>query len=79
MLLFNHYIKIKYFSIYIFPDLIHNYWNNFDEKQFDMSIPSTKMVDQNEIDNQELEQIDREVSSIIEDEEDNFNEENTDI
>ena len=36
-----------------------------------MSIPSTKMVDQNEIDNQELEQIDREVSSIIEDEEDN--------
>lgn len=61
----------KDFSIYISPDLIHIYWNNFDEKQFDMSIPSTKMVDQNEIDNQELEQIDREVSSIIEDEEDN--------
>ncbi len=63
--------KDKEFSIYISPDLIHIYWNNFDEKQFDMSIPSTKMVDQNEIDNQELEQIDREVSSIIEDEEDN--------
>lgn len=63
--------KDKDFSIYISPDLIHIYWNNFDEKQFDMSIPSTKMVDQNEIDNQELEQIDREVSSIIEDEEDN--------
>lgn len=63
--------KDKDFSIYISPDLIHIYWNNFDEKQFDMSIPSTKMVDQNEVDNQELEQIDREVSSIIEDEEDN--------
>lgn len=63
--------KDKDFSIYISPDLIHIYWNNFDEKQFDMSIPSTKMVDQNEIDNQELEQIDREISSIIEDEEDN--------
>lgn len=63
--------KDKDFSIYISPDLIHIYWNNFDEKQFDMSIPSTKMVDQNENDNQELEQIDREVSSIIEDEEDN--------
>lgn len=63
--------KDKDFSIYISPDLIHIYWNNFDEKQFDMSIPSTKMVDQNEIDNQELEQIDRKVSSIIEDEEDN--------
>lgn len=63
--------KDKDFSIYISPDLIHIYWNNFNEKQFDMSIPSTKMVDQNEIDNQELEQIDREVSSIIEDEEDN--------
>lgn len=63
--------KDKDFSIYISPDLIHIYWNNFDDKQFDMSIPSTKLVDQNEIDNQELEQIDREVSSIIEDEEDN--------
>lgn len=63
--------KDKDFSIYISPDLIHIYWNNFDEKQFDMSIPSTKLVDQNEVDNQELEQIDREVSSIIDDEEDN--------
>lgn len=62
--------KDKDFSIYISPDLIHIYWNNFDEKQFDMSISSTKLIDQNEIDNQELEQIDREVSSIIDDEED---------
>ena len=46
--------KDKDFSIYISPDLIHIYWNNFDDKQFDMSIPSTTLVDQNEIDNQEL-------------------------
>lgn len=63
--------KDKDFSIYLSPTLIHIYWHNFDEKQFDMSIPSTKLVDQKEIDNQELEHIDREVSSIIEDEEDN--------
>ena len=62
--------KDKDFSIYLSPDLIHIYWNNFDEKQFDMSIPSTKLVNQTEIDNKELEQIDREVSSIIDDEED---------
>ena len=60
--------KDKDFSIYISPDLIHIYWNNFDEKQFDMNIPSTKLVDQKEIDNQELEQIDNEVSSIVNDE-----------
>lgn len=60
--------KDKDFAIYISPDLIHIYWNNFDEKQFDMSIPSTKLVDQKEIDNQELEQIDNEVSSIVNDE-----------
>ena len=63
--------KDKDFSIYISPDLIHIYWNNFDEKQFDMSIPSTKLVDQSEIDNQELKQIDNEVSSIIEEEQNN--------
>ena len=60
--------KDKDFSIYISPDLIHIYWNNFDEKQFDMNIPSTKLVDQKEIDNQELEQIDNEVSAIVDDE-----------
>lgn len=60
--------KDKDFAIYISPDLIHIYWNNFDEKQFDMSIPSTKLVDQKEIANQELEQIDNEVSSIVNDE-----------
>lgn len=60
--------KDKDFSIYISPDLIHIYWNNFDEKQFNMNIPSTKLVDQKEIDNQELEQIDNEVSSIVNDE-----------
>ena len=60
--------KDKDFSIYISPDLIHIYWNNFDEKQFDMNIPSTKLVDQKEIDNQELVQIDNEVSAIVDDE-----------
>ena len=48
--------------------MIHIYWHNFDEKQFDMNIPSIKLVDQKEIDNQELEQIDNEVSSIVNDE-----------
>lgn len=56
--------KDKDFSIFISPTLIHIFWNNFDEKKFDMSIPSTKLIDQSEIDNQELEQIDREVSDI---------------
>lgn len=60
--------KDKDFSIYISPDLIHIYWNNFDEKQFDMNIPSTKLIDQKEIDNQELEQIDNEVFAIVDDE-----------
>ncbi len=60
--------KDKDFSITFTPDMIHIYWHNFDEKQFDMNIPSTKLVDQKEIDNQELEQIDNEVSSIVNDE-----------
>ncbi len=57
--------KDKDFSIYISPNLVHIYWNNFDEKQFDMTIPSTKLITQNEIDSQELEHIDNEVSDII--------------
>ena len=60
--------KDKDFSITFTPDMIHIYWHNFDEKQFDMNIPSTKLVDQKEIDNLELEQIDNEVSSIVNDE-----------
>ena len=47
--------------------MIHIYWHNFDEKQFDLSIPSTKLVDQNEIDREKLEQIDEEVSEIVND------------
>ena len=62
--------KDKDFSILFSPNMIHIYWNNFDDKQYDMSIPSTKVVDQEEIDNQELEQIDNEVSSIVEEQED---------
>ena len=60
--------KDKDFSITFTPDMIHIYWHNFDEKQFDMNIPSTKLVDQKEIDNQELEEIDNEVSAIVDDE-----------
>lgn len=60
--------KDKDFSITFTPDMIHIYWHNFDEKQFDMNIPSTKLVDEKEIDNQELEQIDNEVSAIVDDE-----------
>lgn len=56
--------KDKDFSISFTPDMIHIFWNNFDEKKFDMSIPSTKLINQEQIDNQELEQIDREVSTI---------------
>lgn len=59
--------KDKDFSITFTPDMIHIYWHNFDEKQFDMSIPSTKLVDQQEVDNHELEQIDNEVSAIVDD------------
>ena len=59
--------KDKDFSISFTPDMIHIYWHNFDDKQFDMSIPSTKLINQDEIDSKELEQIDREVSNIIDD------------
>ncbi len=56
--------KDKDFSIRFTPNMIHIYWNNFDEKQFDMDIPSTKLINQGEIDSQELEQIVNEVSDI---------------
>lgn len=60
--------KDKDFSISFSPELIHIFWHNFDDKQFDMSIPSTKLIDQSEIDREELEQIDREVSAITDEE-----------
>ncbi len=56
--------KDKDFEILFSPDIIHIYWNNFDDKKFDLDIPSTKLVDQTEIDNKELEQVDEQVSSI---------------
>lgn len=59
--------KDKDFSISFTPNLIHIFWYNFDYKKFDMNISSTKLVDQSEIDNKELEQIDNEVSAIIDD------------
>ena len=57
--------KDKDFSISFTPSLIHIYWHNFDDKQFDMNISSTKLVDQNEIENEELEKIDIEINNII--------------
>ena len=59
--------KDKDFSITFTPNMIHIIWNNFDEKQFNMDIPNTKLISQEEIDSQELEQIDNEVSSIVKD------------
>lgn len=56
--------KDKDFSISFTPSMIHIYWHNFDEKRFDLNISSTKLVDQNEIDEQELEKIDNEISNI---------------
>ena len=57
--------KDKDFSIYISPDLIHIYWNNFDDKEFDLNIPSLKMISQDEIDSNELDKVDKEISSIV--------------
>lgn len=59
--------KDKDFSIYISPDLIHIMWSNFDDKQFDLNIPSTKLVNQKVIDDETLEKIDEEVSDIVKD------------
>ena len=58
--------KDKDFSIYISPDLIHIYWNNFDDKQFDLNIPSLRKISQEEIDEKELDKIDKEVSYKVE-------------
>lgn len=59
--------KDKDFSIYISPNLIHIMWSNFDDKQFDLNIPSTKLVNQKVIDDETLEKIDEEVSDIVKD------------
>ena len=59
--------KDKDFSIYISPDLMHIMWSNFDDKQFDLNIPSTKLVNQKVIDDETLEKIDEEVSDIVKD------------
>ena len=56
--------KDKDFSISFTPSIIHIFWHNFDDKQFDMNISSTKMISQSEIDREELEKIDDDVSSI---------------
>ena len=59
--------KDKDFSIYISPDLIHIMWSNFDDKQFDLNIPSTKLVNQEAINDETLEKIDEKVSDIVKD------------
>lgn len=56
--------KDKDFSISFTPNLIHIYWNNFDDKQFDMSISSTKLINQNEINDNEFQKIDDEINNI---------------
>lgn len=56
--------KDKDFSISMSPDLIHIFWHNFDDKQFDLNISSTKIIDKEEIDNQELEKIDNKTDFI---------------
>lgn len=58
----------KDFDILFSPSIIHIYWHNFDSKEFDLNIPSTKLVDENDLDNQMLEEIDKEVSSITDNE-----------
>lgn len=56
--------KDKDFSISFTPSIIHIFWHNFDDKQFDMNISSTKMINQDEIEQEGLEKIDDEISNI---------------
>lgn len=56
--------KDKDFSISFTPSIIHIFWHNFDDKQFDMNISSTRMISQDEIEQEELEKIDDEISNI---------------
>lgn len=56
--------KDKDFSISFTPSIIHIFWHNFDDKQFDMNISSTRMISQDEIEQEELEKVDNEISNI---------------
>lgn len=56
--------KDKDFSISFTPSIIHIFWHNFDDKQFDMNISSTRMISQDEVEQEELENIDDEISNI---------------
>ena len=56
--------KDKDFSISFTPNIIHIFWHNFDDKQFDMNISSTRMISQDEIEQEELEKVDNEISNI---------------
>ena len=52
------------FDISLKPDSIYIIWQNFDSKTYDLNIPNNQLVNKEEINNQELEKIDEEVSSI---------------
>lgn len=54
--------KDKDFSISLSNGTIFIFWHNFDDKQFDLNISSTQKISQEEIDNEELEKIDEEIS-----------------
>ena len=56
--------KDKDFSISFTPSIIHIFWHNFDDKQFDMNISSTRMISQDDIEQEELEKVDNEISNI---------------
>ncbi len=61
--------KDKDFDIKFTPNAITIYWHNFDYKNYDLSIPSTKIIDSEEIEKKALEELDNEVSEIIKDKE----------
>lgn len=49
--------KDKDFSVYISPTLIHIYWQNFDEKEFDINTPSIKVATTDDEKKQKYEEI----------------------
>lgn len=49
--------KDKDFSVYISPTLIHIYWHNFDEKEFDINTPSIKVATTDDEKKQKYEEI----------------------
>ena len=56
--------KDKDFSIYISPCLIHIYWHNFDDKNFDLNISSTKVIADKITNEEDLQQINNEIEKL---------------